>query len=137
VRGRAVARREALAGYDESGGVGTPVEEELDQHVNSELGVVRDLLEGEAPDGEKNCENCEASELERLAADCVDGGNGEPVTWDRASADKNAVTCCEVVQALVYGLSATVANGAKDSSGVQTKTVESNLNTSEHLSVGA
>jgi hypothetical protein len=134
VGGGTVACREALARYDEGGGVGTPIEEELDQDVDGQLRMTRDLVECKTPDGKKDSENNETSELERLAANCVNGGNGEPVTWDSASADENAVSSGKVVQAPVDGLAATVSNGTEDGSGVQAKTVESNLRMSVRLS---
>lgn len=48
MRGGAVASWEALARDDEGGGVGAPVEEELDQDVDGQHGVGAEVLKGEA-----------------------------------------------------------------------------------------
>lgn len=73
VRGGAVARREALAGHDEGGGVGAEVEEELGEDVERQEGGVRDLVVGEADYDEEDREHGEAHELDGLAAEGVDG----------------------------------------------------------------
>jgi hypothetical protein len=47
VRGGPVASGEALSGHDEGGGVGSPVEEQLNEDVDAQHGVGAEVLEGE------------------------------------------------------------------------------------------
>jgi hypothetical protein len=47
VRGGTVAGGEALSGHDEGGGVGSPVEEQLNEDVDGQHGVGAEVLEGE------------------------------------------------------------------------------------------
>jgi len=91
VRGGAVARREAFAGYDKGGGVGAEVEEELAQDVEAKQGVAGELFEGKADDAEEHGEEEEAAELDGLAADRVDEGDGDPVTGDGTGANEDEI----------------------------------------------
>jgi hypothetical protein len=127
VGGRPVASGEAFSRHDEGGGVGTPVEEKLDEDVDGQHAVGLDVIVGESPDDEQNGQEDEADELQGLAADCVNGSNREPVTRDGSSADEDAVTSSKVEKFVVDGSTATVADGLKDSGGIQTKTVESDI----------
>lgn len=79
VRAGPVACREAFTRDDEGRGVGAEVEEELSDHVESEQATGADLVVCEADDAEKNREDREAGNLNGLAADCVDGGDSDPV----------------------------------------------------------
>lgn len=127
VRGRPVAGGEALAGHDEGGSVRSPVEEQLDEDVDGQHTVGADLVVRKAPHEEEDGEEDEPDELEGLAADGVDGSNGEPVAGDGTSADENAVTSSEVVKLRIDSLAATVANRSQDGRRVETETVESNI----------
>ena len=119
-----IPRREALAGHNESRRVGPPVEEELDQDVDPEHGVVAQVLEGEAPDDEEDGEEGEADELQRLAAYDVDCCDGEPVAWDGAGAGQDGVAGGEVVEFVVDGGAAAVADGLEYSGRIQAEAIE-------------
>lgn len=106
VRGRSVPRREALAGNNEGGRVGTKVEEELRQDVHSQQAVLAQLVVGEAHDDEEDGEDGETHQLDRLAADGVDRGHGHPVARDRTGQDNDEVADGGVVEVLVSRLGA-------------------------------
>lgn len=74
--GGAVACGEALSRNDESGGVWTPIEEELNEDVDGKLGVVVQVVVGEAEDNKEDCEESKSYQLERLATNSVDSCNG-------------------------------------------------------------
>jgi hypothetical protein len=71
--------------------------------------------------------NAEASDLKWLSADCVNSGNWKPVTWNGTSASKNGVTSSEIVQNMVDIGSTSESNSCEHSWGVETETVESNV----------
>jgi|TARA_R110002003_G_scaffold52_13_gene4446 hypothetical protein len=89
--------------------------------------MAAEVVVGETPNTKEDGEQDEADELEGLAADGVNSGNGEPVAWNGASANQDAVSCGKVVELVVDSCAATVPNGLEDSSGIQTETIESNL----------
>lgn len=92
-----VAGGEALSGNDERGGVGTPVEKELDQDIDAQHAVVADVLVCKAPDQEQDGKEDEPNELKWLTSNSVDGQNGKPVSWDGSSANQDTVTSGKVV----------------------------------------
>lgn len=71
MRGRSVSGWEAFTGYDEGGGVGSEVEEELAQHIKREKCVGPELVVSESDDDEQNREQDEAHELNWLSANGV------------------------------------------------------------------
>lgn len=89
--------------------------------------MVADLVVGEAEDKEEDGEHDEAGELERLPTNSIDGGNSQPVTWDGTGANQDTVTSGEVVQLVIDSLATSIADGCKDSGGVQSQTVKGNL----------
>lgn len=127
VGGGPVARGKAFSRDDERCGVGTPIEEKLNENVDGQHTVGANVLVGEAPDDEQNSEEDEADQLKGLAAHCVDGGNCEPVTRDGTSADENAVTGGKIEELAVDGSTAAVADCLENGSGVQAKTIEGDI----------
>jgi hypothetical protein len=85
------------------------------------------MLIRKAPHKEKQSQYGEPCELEGLAADSVDSGNGKPVSGDCPSADQDAVTCGKVVKLMVDSGTAAVSDSLENSSRIQTETVESDL----------
>lgn len=110
MRGGTVASWEALSWHDEGGCIWTEVEEELDEDVESELGVTRELLVSETPDAEEDGEDGEAHQLNWLTSDGVNKCDGDPVTWNGTSNDENAVTGGKVVKLLVGSGSTSVVD---------------------------
>jgi hypothetical protein len=76
---------------------------------------------------EQDGQHGEANQLQRLAADSINGSNGEPITGDSTGADQDTVTGSKVVELVVDGVAASVADSLEDSRRIQTKTVECNL----------
>lgn len=110
MRGGTVAGGEAFTGGDESGGVGAEVEEELGENVESEETLAADVVVREADYNEEDGENDEAHKLDGPAADSIDGGNGDPVAGDCASADQDDVPDRNVVEKLEDVLAAPIPN---------------------------
>jgi len=127
VGGGTVASGEALAGDNEGGCVGAPVEEELDKDVDTELTVCADLVEGEAPDPEEQREEAETDELEGSTSDGVEGGDSKPVSRNGTRAHKNAVTRGQVEQDLIQVGARSVTDGGKNGRRVQAQTVKSHI----------
>lgn len=119
---------EALAGNDESGGVGAEVEEELGEHEAGEEAGGADRVVAEAHDAEEDGQKGEAHQLDWLAADGVAEGDCDPVTGNGTGADKDDVADGDVVVIVidVDGIR-TEANRSQDSRVVETNTVESNV----------
>lgn len=81
------ARGKDLSGCDERGGIRTKVEGELGEDVERKEMGLRKGLPCEAKHAEDDSENCEASNLNGLAAEFVDGEDGHPVAGKSAGAD--------------------------------------------------
>ena len=101
MRRRPVAGREALAGDDEGGRVGSEVEEELGENVDGQQSVGGELVVRKTHDDEENGKDGETTQLDGLAADCVDGRYGDPVTGDGTGEHNDQVTNGRVVEVLV------------------------------------
>ncbi len=127
VRGRAVAGREALAGHDEGGGVGAEVEEELAQDVQGKQTMFAEVVIVESNDNEEDGQDSEASELDRFAADGVDGRHGHPVAGDGTGADDDQVANSGVAEDLIDVVALGVADGLKNDGVVETKAIECNI----------
>ena len=127
VRGRAVAGREALAGNDEGCGVGTEVEEELAQNVETEFAARANDVVSETEDAEEDGEESETHDLDGLATDSVNKSDGDPVTRDGTGADDDQVTDSVVVVDLVHVLTTGVTNSGENDRVVERDTVESNV----------
>jgi hypothetical protein len=105
----------------------TEVEKELYKHVDGEMGMRLQVPEVETPDDEQDGESDETHELHWFAADSVNRRHGAPVARDGTSADENARTSSEVVENVVGVASASVADGAEHSSGVEVEAVERDI----------
>lgn len=127
VRGGTVAGREALARNDEGGGVGTEVEEELAQNVETEFAARANDVVSEAEDAEEDGEESKAHDLDRLATDSVNKSDSDPVTRDGTSTDDDQVTDSVVVVDLVHVLTTGVTDSGKDDRVVERDTVESDI----------
>ena len=73
------------------------------------------MLVGETPYNKEDGEDSEASQLQGLASDGINGCDRQPVSRDSASADQNSVTSSKVVQLLVEGCTASVADSLEHS----------------------
>lgn len=114
VAGGPVARGEALAGDDEGGGVGAPVEEELGDNVERQEGRGGEAGAGEAEDEEEEGEDGEADDLDGLAAEGVDCQNGGPVAGETAGAGEDDHADGVVVEGVVEGWAAGVVDCGQD-----------------------
>lgn len=90
VGGGSVASGEDLTGDDEGGGVGAEVEEELREHEAGEQTTASNLVVGETDDAEEDDQHGETHELNGLAADGVNSGDGAPVTGDGTGDDEDS-----------------------------------------------
>ena len=103
-----------LSRNDESRGVGTEVEEELCEDVEGEKPVSSQRVVGEA-DGDEDCsEDDETDDLDGLATDGVDGGNGDPVAGDGAGTSYDEVANGLVEEDLVDVFTVSVADLGED-----------------------
>ena len=125
VRGRTVTSGEDFTGDDEGGAVGSEVEEELGNDVETEETVGGELVVGETHGNEEDGQHTETHELNGLAADGVDGGDRDPVAGDGTSEDDDQVTDGGVVQELVGGVGTAggVTDGSQDGGVVERETV--------------
>lgn len=94
VGGGTVTGREALSRDNESGSVGSEVEEELGNDVESEKTVVglEKRVVGKADHDEDNGQDGEAHQLDGLTSNGINGGHGHPVTRNGTSTDQNQIT---------------------------------------------
>ncbi len=111
VGSRSVACGEAFSWNNESGGIWTPVEEQLNEDVNGQHGMVAELVIGETPNDEEDCKEAEANELQWLASNEVDSSNSKPVSRECSSDDENATTRGEIVESVVDGSGVGISNG--------------------------
>lgn len=129
VRGGTVASREAFSRHDEGGGIGTEVEEELSQHVESKETVVRVLqwIIGKTNNNEENGKHDKTTKLDRFTAKGINGSHGNPVTRNGTRADENQVADSGVVEDVVYIRAARPTNRRQDDGVVETEAIESNV----------
>ena len=139
VCGRTVTSGEDLTGNYEGGDVGAKVLEEVGQTVEEDesfFAAIRgdELVVCEAHDDESGSEYGEAHKLDRLASPRVDEKEGDPISGDETGDREDQVTDADVVQVPIdLEGSADVRWGSEtdsgqDDGGVETETVESNLN---------
>lgn len=138
VRCRTVAGREDLAGNNKGGGVGSKVEEELGNDVDGEEAVGGEVMVSKAHDNEENGKNDETSHLDGLATESINGGHRNPVAGNGTSTDDDDVADSSVVEELVNVLDVArggrVANGLENSTVVQRKAVEGDIETKPRTS---
>lgn len=107
----------------------TKVEEELGQDVDGKKAVGGDVVVGETHDDEEDGQNSETTHLDGLAAESVNGSDGNPVSRDGTSKDNDNVADGSVVQELVdIGVVlGGVANGLEDDGVIQRETIEGDI----------
>jgi hypothetical protein len=81
VGGGADTGGERFSGDDESGGIGTKVEEELQESEARQEGTLSDVVDFTGQDSKEERGHEEATELEPLAANDIDGEEGNVVPW--------------------------------------------------------
>lgn len=123
----AVTSREAFTGHNERRGVGTEVEKELCEHVHGEKAVFTEFVVGEADDDKDDCQDDEAEELDRFAADGVDGRDRDPVAWDGAGDGDDQVADGGAAEDLVHIIAFGISDGCQDDGIVETETVKGDL----------
>ena len=123
VRGGTVTGWEAFTRNNEGGRVGTEVEEKLGKDVKSEERVAGELVVSETDNDEKNGEECETHDLDGLSAESVDGGDGDPVTWNGTGANEDEVTNGGSVEDFIHITAARIADSTENDGVVETKTV--------------
>jgi len=123
VGGGAVTGWEAFTGDDEGGGVGTEVEEELGEDVEGEESVAREVVVGESDDDEEYGEHGEAHELNGLAANGIDGCNGDPVTGDSTGENENEISNSVLAVDLVHVGSTSPSDGRENDGVVERETI--------------
>ena len=127
VRGGSVTCWETLSRHNEGGGVGSEVEKELGQNVQSQKTMFTQVVESEADDDEDDGKENEAHELYGFAADGVDGGNRDPVTWDGSSADDDQVADSGIAEDFIHIITLGIANGCENDRVVESETVEGDI----------
>jgi hypothetical protein len=138
VSGGTVTSGEDLSRNDKGGGVGAKVLEEVRQTVEEDEGLGSSggggqLVVREAHTDKSACEHAEAEKLDGLASPRVDEGKGDPVPGNETSDGEDQVTDGNVVQVVEDllgsgGFGGSETDGRQDDGGVETKTVEGNLN---------
>jgi hypothetical protein len=91
VRGRPVSGWKHFTWYNEGGGIGTEVLEEIAETIKSKESASRNDMVSETDNTEQDGENNEAHELNGLTADGVNRCNGDPVAGDQAGARQNDI----------------------------------------------
>lgn len=149
VGGGTVTGGEHLTGDDKGGSVGacvacslafvreknrtrkllTKVEEELGDNVDSKEAVGAQLVVGETHNNEEDGQDSEATKLDGLTAQSINGSNGNPVSRDGTSEDNDNVTNSGVVQVLVDGggVLGRVANDVQDGTVVEGETIKGDI----------
>ena len=136
--GGTVTGGENLSRNDEGRRVGAKVLEEVreaieeDESLLSSVGGSK-LVVSETHGDEGASEHTETHKLDRLASPGVDEEEGDPVSWDETGDGEDQVTDRDVVQVVkdlfrsgrVWG---SETDGGQDDGGVETKTVEGDLN---------
>lgn len=138
VCGGTVTSGEDLTRDDEGGGVGAEVLEEVGHAVEEDEGLGSSrtgdkLVVSETHADESGGEDGEAHELDWLAAPAVDEEEGNPVSGNKTGNRQDQVTNANIPQVVedFMGSGAgwgSETNSGQDDGGVETKTVESDLN---------
>lgn len=104
----------------------TKVEEELSDDVDSKEAVGAQLVVGETHDDEEDGQDSEATKLDGLTAQSINGSDRNPVSRDGTSEDNDNVTNGGVVQVLVDGggVLGRVANDAQNGAVVEGETIK-------------
>lgn len=83
MRSRAISRGEAFTRDNESSSIRTEVLEKVAETIEGEQALGIDLVETESNDTEKDREHSKTADLNRFAADGIDGCNRNPVARDK------------------------------------------------------
>lgn len=86
--------------------------------------VLLEMVVGTTNNEEDDGQNQETGHLNWLAADGVNGSNGEPVAWDSTGADQDQIAHCITVECLEHILASGPANRAEDGRVIETETIE-------------
>jgi len=107
----------------------TEVKEELSEDVACEKTLLADDVVTETHQAEEEGQHDETHELDRLAANGVDGSNSDPVTWNGTSTDNDQVANSSLIEVLVHVLGAggRVADLAEDDRVVERDAVEGDI----------
>ena len=139
VRGRTVTSWEDLTGYDEGGGVGTEVLEEVGQAVEEDKGLAsspgfKKFTIPETHADEKDGEYDEAHKLDRLSSPTVDKDEGDPVSRDETSDGQDHVANADVPQVGIdfersseFTTRRSETNGGQYGGTIKSKAVEGDL----------
>lgn len=84
-------------------------------------------MERKSNSDEENCEHCEAHELDRLAAEGIDGGHRNPVTRDGTGAYEDDVSNGGSVEDIVHVVTTCVSDSTKDDRVIEAKAIVSNV----------
>jgi hypothetical protein len=129
------ARREDLGWRNERRGVGSEVEEELREDVEGEEMRLCEVAPREAEDAEDYGEHGEAADLDGLAADLVDGEDGEPVAGECAGADEHDLAGRRVAEVQVEVCALVEAHGGEERGGGEAEAVECEIEETRWRSV--
>lgn len=107
----------------------TKVEEELGNDIDGKEAVGAQLVVGETHNDEENGQDSEATKLNGLTAQSINGSNRNPVSRDGTSEDNDDVTNSSVVQVLVdvADVLGRVANDVQDGTVVQRETIKGDI----------
>jgi len=135
-------RWESLTRNDEGGSVGSEVEEELGEGEAGKLATGAEMGVVTSDDTEHERSDEETTDLNGLATDNLDKGNGEEVTRNVTGGGDDQVTVGVDEKSVVLVATLGETNGCKEDRLVQVDTVESNIDeepggssTDEDLSV--
>lgn len=112
---------------NECSGVGAKVEEEIRQNVAGDEASLADVVVTKAHDAENDCEESEAHELNRLAANGVNHGDCNPVSGNGSGANENQVADCCVIKNEIEIGAAAVSDGLEDGCVVQADAVKGHV----------
>lgn len=120
---RTVPSWESLTRYNESGGVGAEVLEEVGQAVEEDEGLGGgggggELVVTETHDDEEDGKHDEAHKLNGLATPAVDEDEGDPVSGDETGDGENQVSDADVPE-VVEDLVGSAAAGSSETDGGQ------------------
>jgi len=144
VAGRTITSGEGFSRDDESGCVGTEVEEEVAQAVKEHKGLFVggcgcEFVKSEAHDNENDRKHDEAHELDGLATPVIDEKESDPVARNQTSSGQDEVTDADVNQVVINGLETfgawvTETDSCKDDRRVKTETIVCNIESEPRVS---
>lgn len=126
VGGGAIPGWEALSGHNERSCVWSEVEEELSYDIETQQTIVSvlQIIITKANCNEKDCQNPEAYQLDRLASQCIDGRNGHPVARNCTGTDQNKISHGVAIEHFVDVMSTSPSNSREDDRVIEAKPIE-------------